>query len=206
MSYSEFTFQKIESELNLTIEEMDIFSETPSVEISNAFDDLLKENIPLALAINTEKARSELLIAPVLVEFRRMLKHRVSLFSGVEFNVDAQKGLNGVCDYIISASSRQILMTAPIINIVEAKNENIKSGIPQCLSEMYAAKLFNTEKGTTVPYIYGIVTTGSSWKFMYLQENRVTIDSMEYFIDNIQKIMGILIYMTKQDGISEKSA
>ncbi len=48
--------------------------------------------------------------------------------------------------FIISASPKRILLTVPIISIVEAKNENIKSGIPQCIAEMYATQLFNLEK------------------------------------------------------------
>jgi hypothetical protein len=199
MAYAEFTFQKLEMDLKLLIEEADLFSDIPPLEISNIFADILKENVPLALSINTEKARSELIIAPVLVELRKSFKHQISLFSGVELNVDAQRGLNGVCDFLISASSKQILLTAPIISIVEAKNENIKSGIPQCAAEMYASHLFNKAKNIEKPYIYGVVTTGGSWKFMQLQENRLVVDSMEYFIDNIGKIMGILTYMVNQD-------
>ncbi|MFO1430211.1 MAG: hypothetical protein U1F76_08735 [Candidatus Competibacteraceae bacterium] len=203
MAYAEFTFQKLEADLHLAIEEADLYSTIPSVEISSPFADILKENVPLALAINTEKARSEFIIAPVLVELRKMLDHRVSLFSGIDFNVDPQKGLNGICDFIISASSKQILVTAPIISIVEAKNENIKSGIPQCVAEMYAAQLFNKQKGSEIATTYGVVTTGGSWKFMQLQSNQIVIDSLEYFIDSIGKIMGILIHMVNQSRRAE---
>lgn len=198
MAYSEFTFQKLESDLQLTIEESDLYSTMKSVEVREAFKDILEENIPLALSINTEKARSEFIIAPVLVELRKILNRKISLFSGVEFNVDTKKGLNGICDFIISASKRQIVITEPIINIVEAKNENIKSGIPQCIAEMYGAQLFNKQRNIFPPSIYGVVTTGGSWKFMHLQHRVVTIDSMEYFIDNIGKIIGTLLYMATQ--------
>lgn len=146
MAYSEFTFQKLETDLHLIADEADLYSTVQGIKVSPALLDILDENVPLALSINTEKARSELIIAPVLVELRKSLQHRISLFSGVEFNVDPQRGLNGVCDFIISASPKQILLTAPIISIVEAKNENIKSGIPQCIAEMYATQLFNLEK------------------------------------------------------------
>ncbi|VFN01383.1 MAG: hypothetical protein BECKG1743F_GA0114225_109582 [Candidatus Kentron sp. G] len=47
------------------------------------------------------------------------------------------------------------------------------------------------------PTVYGVVTTGSSWKFMELEGNKVTIDSLEYFIDNTGKILGILHHMVK---------
>jgi hypothetical protein len=199
MAYSEFTFQKVEDDLHLTLEESDLYSTIAPSEVRGAFVDILAENVPLALAINTEKARSELIIAPVLVELRKVLHHRISLFSGVEFNVDPQQGLNGVCDFIVSASPKQILITAPIIHIVEAKNENIKSGIPQCIAMMYGAQVFHKQKNIVTPIVYGVVTTGGSWKFMQLQESVVTVDSMEYFIDNIGKILGILLYMAKPE-------
>lgn len=196
MSYGEFTFQKIETDLQIQLEEDDLYSLIEPVEINSFFAEIMRENVPLALSINTEKARSELIVAPVLVELRKRLNHQISLFSGIEFNVDNRRGLNGVCDFIISASSRQILISAPIINIVEAKNENIKSGIPQCIAMMYAAYLFNQSKEIVVPYVFGVVTTGSSWKFMRLEGQKVVVDSMEYFIDSVEKIMGILIHMT----------
>jgi hypothetical protein len=82
VAYAEFTFQKLETDLHLLIEEADLYSVVAPVQIGSTLADILRQNIPLALAINTEKARSELLIAPVLVELRKMLAHRVSLFSG----------------------------------------------------------------------------------------------------------------------------
>lgn len=169
-----------------------------SIDISKLLEEVLNENVPLGLTINTEKARSELIISPILVELRKILEHQISLFSGIEFNVDPGKGLNGVCDFMISAAPTQILLTAPIIQIVAAKNENIKNGIPQCVAERCAAQIFNERKNILLPMIYGIVTTGSSWKFMQLEGNKVIIDSMEYFVDNTGKILGILRYMVDQ--------
>ena len=196
MPYSDFTFRQLETVLQLRLEEAELYSAVKPVEISQLFSEVLAENVPLALSIHTEKARSELIIAPVLVELRKTLRHQVSVFSGIELNVDPQKGLNGVCDFIIAASSRQLLLSAPLIHNVEAKNENIKSGIPQCVAEMYAAQLFNSAEARELPVVYGVVTTGSSWKFLQLAERTVTIDRGEYFIDNIRTIMAILLAMT----------
>ena len=198
MSYSDFSFEKLDSDLQLTIAEADLYSLVNPIEISHILAEVLKENVPLGLTINTEKARSELIIAPILVELRKILNHKVSLFSGIEFNVDPKKGLNGVCDFMIAASPTQLVLTAPVIQIVEAKNENIKGGIPQCIAEMFAAQIFNQQKKVSLPIIYGVVTIGSSWRFMQLEGNKVTIDSMEYFIDNAGKILGILRYMVNE--------
>ena len=68
-------------------------------------------------AIDTEKARSEFVIAPVLGEVRRGLGTRFALFSGIEFDVDSARGLNGYCDFIFSRASIQIILTAPVVAI-----------------------------------------------------------------------------------------
>ena len=88
---------------------------------------LIREGTDLALAINTEKARSEFIIAPLLMELRRSLGGTFGLFSGIEFDVDASRGLNGFCDFILTKWPRQLVLTAPLVMIVEAKNDNLRS-------------------------------------------------------------------------------
>jgi hypothetical protein len=58
--------------------------------------------LAMAIAVGTEKARSELLISPVLVEVREILNRTISIFSGTDFTVDDTVGLNGICDFLIS--------------------------------------------------------------------------------------------------------
>jgi hypothetical protein len=199
MPYSKFTLRKVKEEFHLTlIEDQDLFSHIEPHLISEDFAKILQETLPLALAINTEKARSELLISPVLVELRKIFDRKISLFSGVDFNIDETKNLNGFCDFLISVSSEQFFITAPVIIIVEAKNEDIVGGMGQCVAEMIAAKLLNEQENISVSWVYGAVTTGSVWKFMKLERQTVFIDNREYYIENINKIMGILYSMVKQ--------
>jgi hypothetical protein len=193
MSYSEFSLEQLEREFNLIIQErVELFSSIEPVNPSPLLKEFLEENIPLALDIDTEKARSELIVAPILVEIRKFFKRKISLFSGTEFNVDSTKGLNGRCDFLISYSSRQLSITAPVVALVEAKNDNIKSGIPQCIAEMLAAHIFNEKAQNNIPFIYGVVTTGSIWKFLKLAENNVYIEVKEHYLENIESILGIL--------------
>ena len=160
MAYSDFTLDDIKTKFQLLIrEDTDVFAHVDGVEVSETLQTILQEYIPLALAINTEKSRSEMMIAPILVEFRRMARRQVSLFSGLEFNVDVQQGLNGVCDFIVSHSTEQLYITTPIIMIVEAKNENMKAGLPQCIAAMVAARLFNERQEHSIETLYGVVTT-----------------------------------------------
>ncbi|MCZ6677761.1 MAG: hypothetical protein O7E52_10980 [Candidatus Poribacteria bacterium] len=196
MPYNRVTLRKAEKAFQLRIDETkDLFSTVTTVKISDLLSTILEGNVPLALAINTEKARSEMILAPILVEFRKLADPPISLFSGVAFNVDKEKGLTGTCDFIISRSTEQYFITAPVIVIVEAKNDNIKNGLGQCVAEMFAAKLFNEREENGVTTIYGAVTTGDHWKFLKLEDQTVYIDLKEYYLVNVGKILGILLHM-----------
>jgi hypothetical protein len=196
MSYSDFTLKKVKTELGLkTVENISLFEEIQTVDISNYLAQTLLRNVPLALAMNTEKARSELIIINVLLEIKEQVANQVSLFSGVEFTVDRNKGLNGFCDYIFSQSPEQLYIDAPVLTIVEAKNENIIAGLGQCIAEMYAAQLFNQQEQQVMPYIYGAVTSGDEWKFLKLSNDIAYIDQMSYYISDIKKIVAILIHI-----------
>ena len=197
MPYSDFDLKAVKQKLGVhLLEQQGLFAGAPKADLRPAFVELLQENVPLARAVNTEKARSELIISPVLVELRKMLKHSVSLFSGIEFNVDKEKGLNGFCDFIISASPEQLMLNSPVIAVVEAKNENIIGGLGQCIAEMVAAKMFNAaEKSEDAASVYGAVTSGTAWKFLKMEERNIHIDLDEYSIENPGKIIGILLEM-----------
>ncbi len=84
-----------------------------------------------------------------------------------------------------------------MILIVEAKRENINLGLGQCVAEMYAAKLFNEREGNQISPIYGVVTTGEIWKFLRLENQVIEIDLSEYFLNEVNKIMGILAKAVK---------
>ncbi|MFZ4728810.1 MAG: hypothetical protein ACOYMQ_09140 [Pseudanabaena sp.] len=202
MAYSDFDLKKVKQNLGVNlIERENLFSSVQFFSISAYLKETLAENIPLARAINTEKARSELIIANILVELRKILEHKISLFSGIEFTVDKEKGLNGFCDFIISASTEQLMLSSPIVAVVEAKNENIIGGLGQCIAEMVASKIFNEqENDESVKRVYGVVTTGTTWKFLKMDGSNVYIDLDDYSIENPDKIIGILLAMVSQNA------
>jgi hypothetical protein len=195
MAYSDFTLQTLKKDFGLQVDEQpNLFASVEPVASSDLLNTTLQETVQLAIAINTEKARSEMIITPVLLEVRRWAKGQISLFSGTEFNVDSEKGLVGYCDYILSRSREQLTINAPVILITEAKNENIKAGLGQCIAGMVAAQYFNQREGQAIDAIYGAVTTGQIWKFLKLTDVTVSIDLTDYYISpNLNKILGILI-------------
>lgn len=195
MAFRDFGFPEVQQALGLNLREADLFSGVPAVDLSRAFTERMRGDIALALAINTEKARSEFIIAPVLSELRRLLGGRFGLFSGVEFNVDSSRGLNGYCDFLLTRSPLQSVLTAPVVTIAEAKNDNLRTGLGQCIAAMVAAWEFNAKSASAVSVVHGVVTTGSAWKFLRLAGVEVTLDVEEYFIAELARIMGILAHL-----------
>ncbi len=199
MAYSDFDLRRIETDFQLEIiEDQDLFSHIAAIEISDFLTKMLKQNVPLAQALSTEKARSELIIINIFLELKNNLN--IGLFSGIDFTVDKGKGLNGFCDFLISQAAEQLFLKAPVIVVVEAKNENIIGGLGQCIAEMIAARLFNERENSNISIIYGVVTTGHIWKFMKLQDHLVFVDQEDYYIKTPDKIIGILSAMVKQNA------
>jgi len=193
MAYSDFKLIEIIDSFGLVISESSgLFASVQEQECSDLLSTILKENVDLAVAISTEKARSEMIISPILLEIRRKFNYEISLFSGIDFTVDSQRGLNGFCDFILSLSSEQLLVRSPVVVLVESKNENLRSGLAQCIAEMVASQLFNERGGNQIKAIYGAVTIGTLWQFLKLEGNVVSIDLSEYYIKDIKKILGIL--------------
>ena len=199
MAYSNFTLETVKKEFQLELVELaGIFAEIEPVVPSTLLTTMLVKKVPLATTINTEKARSELIVADVLFELWEQFNMRISLFSGIDFNVDAERGLTGICDFLVSLSPMQSFLEAPVIVLVEAKKDDPAPGLGQCVAEMLAAQRFNAEKGNNIPRVYGVTTTGTEWKFLKLEENRLQIDMAIYSIAQCDKILGILSSMVKQ--------
>ena len=199
MSYSHFTLETVREKFQLeTIESPNIFSDIEPIPPSEALVAELAKKVQLAIAIITEKARSELIVTNVLVELREQFDRRISLFSGIDFSVDAEKGLTGTCDFLISLSPEQFYLEAPVIVLVEAKNADPTLGIGQCVAEMLAAQYFNQQKGNNVRCIYGATTTGTEWLFLKLEGQKLYIDMTLYAIERCDKILGILSSMVNQ--------
>ncbi len=142
-SYSQFSYDNLDA-LNITVQLREIFVNIPSVEPSDFLAQTLEINLKQALT--TEKAKSEFIIAPILYEIARKNVNKVSFFSGYNFDVDKALGLKGFCDFMFTKYPRITVIKEPVFCIVEAKNDNVEREVPQCIAEMYAAKLFNEQK------------------------------------------------------------
>jgi hypothetical protein len=197
MPYNNFTVEEVGEKFDLVFKAKSFLPDLAVISPSNWLKETLVKTLPLTKMVGSEKARSEFIIAPILVELRELAKKEISIFSGKEFTVDKELGLNGICDFLISKSSDQLTLSAPILALVEAKKGVLEDGWGQCIAEMVAAKRFNESKGRPIDSIYGIVTSGSLWHFLQLQENLVLLDPNEYSLSPLEKLLAALNWMVR---------
>jgi hypothetical protein len=150
--------------------------------------------LPLGFALGTEKARSEILVAPLLAEVWFRSNRRIAIYSGLELTVDPALGLSGVCDFMLGISKQMLFIEAPIVAIVEAKRDSIPDGLGQCAAAMVAARRFNHEQKKPYEIVYGCVTTGINWKFLKLESSALLIDASEYVVTQADRILGVLLH------------
>ncbi len=196
MPYSTFTVEEVRDKFFLKIRYSSFFPSLEPITPSDYLHSALSKSI-LYQTNGSEKARSEFIIAPILLELRDLAKNSISVFSGEEFTVDRELGLSGICDFLISRTTDELVIDAPIIALVEAKKGILKDGWGQCIAEMVAAKKLNEIKGRQIEHIYGIVTSGSLWHFFQMQGESVLLDPVEYSLLPIEKLLAILNWMVR---------
>jgi hypothetical protein len=192
MAYNNFTLELVKSQFGLKLIDNNFCEFLPTAEPQIEFLTIFDESFILAKVARSEKAKSELLVSPILVQARRLASQKVQLFSGEEFDVDREQGLNGFCDFLFSKSENPFTIDAPVLMLVEAKRGEIETGLGQCVAEMLAAQIYNQNQDQTISTIYGCVTSGTLWQFLKLEGINVTIDPNSYLVTPVQKILGIL--------------
>lgn len=195
MAYNNFSLQDAIGQFDLNLIESAFCESLPPVSPKPEFLNIFEQYLPLARKAKSEKAKSELLVSPILVELLRLADNRIQLFSGEEFNVDKERGLNGFCDFLLSKSTISSIIQAPIVMVVEAKKGELDVGLGQCAAEMVAAQIFNTNEEKSIAVVYGCVTSGKLWQFLKLENMDLTLDLNEYSVTPVERILGILKWM-----------
>ena len=202
MAYSDFTLDAVVEQFGLVEKNEALFAAVQPISASDWLTETLSISQKLGVRSGTEKARSEFIIAPILLELERRNPNQFMIYSGKSMDVDKSKGLNGECDFILSKGEATRVIQAPIISLVEAKKQDIDLGLGQCVAQMIGATLFNQQKENNVQIIYGCVTTGEVWQFLKLNNPHLTIDSHLYFLTELEIILGI--FQTILDFYQEK--
>jgi len=191
MAYSDFSLSQVKKKFALIEEASRLFPQDITLEPSDWLSETLRYSLTLAISSSSEKARSEFIIAPILIEIKRRNFQKIAIHSGERLDVDGEQGLKGECDFILSKGPVSSTIETPIISLVEAKKNDIKIGLGQCVAQMIGAQKFNQAEGNNILTIYGCVTTGEDWQFLTLEDTRITIDTQRYYINEPQRVLGI---------------
>jgi hypothetical protein len=196
MAFSDFKYPDVLDTLGLTEETVrNMFASVAEVPASATLRAFLANSVPQATMATSEMARSSLMVAPIISEVWGRYDGKIGTYYGFEFNADAEAGLNGYCDFLISRTPQKPRVVAPVVVVVEAKRDNLENGYGQCIASMVGALRFNHRERNGIDTIYGASTTGTNWRFLRLQGTIVTLDVAEYTISEVNRLLGILMYI-----------
>ncbi len=192
MAYSDFKLNDVKKAFDLVEKRVLLFKDVNPLSVSDWLKEALETGLYLALASSSEKARSEFIVVPILFEIHKRNDRHFAIYSGEILDVDKEKGLSGECDFILSKGELSHTIERPILALVEAKKKDIGLGIGQCAAQMIGAQIFNQQEENGIETIFGCVTTGEVWQFLKLKDNILFIDEVRYYVDNVEKILGVL--------------
>lgn len=188
MAYTDFTLDDLETKFGIKNQFDDLQFDSQPIEASEA----LKRDLRIAqnLPVVSEKAKSEWIVVPILKELLENNNNFFTVYSGDNLNADAASGLKGECDFILTKNVGTVNINYPIIQIVEAKRNDIELGIPQCAAQIVGARVFNQKKGVELEKIYGCITNGDNWLFIKLEGDTIYADRKKYSLTNLPELLG----------------
>ncbi len=133
------------------------------------------------VGLESEMARRETLIAPVLLEAARNAEAKIK----IEFPIEISRQLRGSLDYVLHTKTDFL--------VIEAKNEDLYRGFKQLAVELIAFKEWLNDD---TKFLYGAVSTGNTWQFGRLdaEKRHITKDLNVYTVPaQLEELMRILI-------------
>jgi hypothetical protein len=189
MNYNKFSFDRIKRRFNLNEVQKDLFEGVTPIEPSEWLKATME--ITADLPIKTEKARTEFILMPILLELRKRTDRMFTIYSGEYFNVEPREGLAGPTDIILSMGAESYSVSSPVMSIVQAYKNNLDLGLGKCVAQMIAADIFNEREDNNITTIYGCVTTGEQWLFLRLEGDSIQIHPHRFFLNELTDIIGM---------------
>ncbi len=187
-SFSQVTMSELSTEFGITIEGKSFLPNIEPIETPSWLAHIIEKNTQKLATMRSEKSISEALIAPVLMAVQELFEDKITIFSGEPLNSEK---ISGICDFLISKTPRALEPQGNYCILVEAKKQDLLSGIPQCVAEMYIAQ----EKNADNKIIYGCVSTGLEWLFISLENNKASTDTKIFALNEISRILGVFGWM-----------
>ncbi len=196
MAYTDFTLDTVETELGVTPRSGPVFATLTDAVPPPWLTAQLARGMELALV--SEKARSEFIVAPILLAVRELSGGRVAILSGQRLDVDPARQLLGECDFLLSESEPLPRLRAPLLAVLEAKRNDIDAGLGQCAAQMIAAQIFNERAGRIARPVFGCVTTGEDWQFLRLDGSVLVIEASRRYINQVGAVLAALLAAVDQ--------
>jgi hypothetical protein len=195
MNYRDFTFETVRQQFGIKLRDQALFEAVGDLVPTPWLRESLQNGEGPARV--SEKACGEFIVAPILIECREYLKRGINIFSGVRLDVDAEKGLAGVCDFILARSASVIVFHMALMPIVVPRKYDMEEGVAQCAAQMVGAGWFNERKKLRLPYLYGCVTNGPMWQFLRLKDNELQIHPERFDISQLGRILWFFVQCLK---------
>ena len=191
MAYTDFTLDSVEADLGVTQWPGPLFADRPDMTLPPWLTSQLARGMELALV--SAKARSEFIVAPILLAVRELSGGRVSILSGPRLDVDPLRRRTGECDFLLSLAEPLPRLRPPLLAVLVAKRNDIEVGLGQCAANLVAAQLFNERAGQTSRPVHGCVTTGEDWQFRRLDGQELVIDPTRRYINRVGSVVAALL-------------
>ena len=183
-SFSQVSIKDLETMFGVNIVKGSFIPSIEAVLVPSWLQHIIETRRASLATMRSEKSISEALIAPILMAVEDNHKDKITLFSGEPLITEE---LSGICDFIITKDTTAFDPKGGYFVLVESKKQDLFSGIPQCVAEMYAAQILNGNDDT----VYGCVSIGVEWLFIKLEGKTATIDPTIFTITEVDKILGV---------------
>jgi hypothetical protein len=195
LTYSQVTFRDLRERFGLLTDTQAFLPEVEPLPLPDWLKQYFAINPLVPSITKSEKAISEVIIAPLLSAVKAHQKGRIGIFSGEPLSGIE---LAGICDFIITTNPTGFVAEPPIMVLVEAKRQDLLGGIPQCMAEMLVARYVNEQAGLKLPAIYGCVTTGTEWQFLRLMGDLAVADPNILYYPDLEKVLGTLNWIINE--------
>ncbi|KAI8893338.1 hypothetical protein BC833DRAFT_608690 [Globomyces pollinis-pini] len=176
-----------------------------TVEVSSEFVELFKKNYSVFEFWG--KASRKILIEMFLREVVAQFPDFIIVYDNhmTLVNEAKKRRLNGKCDYTICHRGLRNLPHLVVITAEVTNQETMLQCIGECASIYYCKK----EAGMSNPKVYGIHSTGSVWKFIFIDGNGSFFISQEYYLnpenyvkEEFDLIYRLVYYVVEQTHIN----
>ena len=193
MAFADFSLESAVERFELTLPpRADLFAGVEAMEIPPVLQAVLERWAPQALEVNTEKARSELIIAPILMEAMHLAGMAWGSTRGSRWTWTASAACSAdatscsAVDPVPSSSARRCWRSS------RPRTKTSRGTWANASPRWWPCASLNERKGHPIPVVHGAVTTGAEWLFLQLEGNAVIFDLRERFLDDAGRILGYL--------------